>query len=483
MIRPQINSETLKATSNVNNWMKMSFLLWLCSLLFFHSANAQKKKEISDVKYRRSSLHTVLIPSTDYHMSDIVERTYYKAPFPDKYNNHDVNLHVLDRSAYPMSDEEMTDRGEKRTWGKAFGAEMLGDLTNGTTDPTAKEVPFQIEKFIDSTKIANKLVAKWFDRNEDGTFGMELIQERGMYDASVIDKSLAEGSARGTALLADAGEELLGKTFVVCNKMRLVENEKIAAAVRDAALSLTSEMKDGMAKDIAEAPAKIAYAATKEGYTIFTNSYLHKLVWNDSVAAVFYNDYWIGRGTKDEAKKRAIDESDLFKLEYIGSTRGSSVVMPFGKSKDPDSSLVKLVTIRNVAKVYAKLQKEFDVFKPMTPILSEGPITAHIGMKEGLEGGEKFEVLEQMYDEKKQRTYYIRKGLITVDKKLVWDNRVQKLADVGIVEVQPIEVEDGKKKKKPSKKELSVQEAVALGATSFKGKGSFYAGMLLRQVE
>ena len=63
-------------------------------------------------------------------------------------------------------------------------------------------------------------------------------------------------------------------------------------------------------------------------------------------------------------------------------------------------------------KVYAKLQKEYDVFKPEMPLLtaSKKDCTAKIGMKEGLEGGEKFDVLEKAVD-KDGLTVYNKKEL------------------------------------------------------------------------
>ena len=44
-------------------------------------------------------------------------------------------------------------------------------------------------------------------------------------------------------------------------------------------------------------------------------------------------------------------------------------------------------------------------------------------MKEGLKGGETFEVLNEEYDDKTGRTFYKLVGRIKVNKKLIWDNR------------------------------------------------------------
>ena len=83
-------------------------------------------------------------------------------------------------------------------------------------------------------------------------------------------------------------------------------------------------------------------------------------------------------------------------------------------------------------------------------------------MKEGLEGGEKFEVLEQTMDPKSGLTKYKRVGEIKVSKKQIWDNRFQMdQADAA-----------GEKSDK------------VLDRTFFDGSDDkFFAGMLIKQIK
>ena len=48
------------------------------------------QKEMKETKYRRSSLHTILMESSSFPKSDQVISAYYNAPFPDKYDNHNI---------------------------------------------------------------------------------------------------------------------------------------------------------------------------------------------------------------------------------------------------------------------------------------------------------------------------------------------------------------------------------------------------------
>jgi|TARA_B100000780_G_scaffold120582_1_gene84430 hypothetical protein len=65
-------------------------------------------------------------------------------------------------------------------------------------------------------------------------------------------------------------------------------------------------------------------------------------------------------------------------------------------------------------KVMVKLQKKNEVFKPVFPLRDNFSLAA--GAKEGIEGGETFEVLET------KNGKYNRIGTMKVDKKRVWDN-------------------------------------------------------------
>ena len=62
------------------------------------------------------------------------------------------------------------------------------------------------------------MVAKWFNRDKrTGSFNMELIKQRGTYNANLGERMEARKSLRGLALLEDAGELLLNHTYLLVN--------------------------------------------------------------------------------------------------------------------------------------------------------------------------------------------------------------------------------------------------------------------------
>jgi hypothetical protein len=223
--------------------------------------------------------------------------------------------------------------------------------------------------------------------------------------------------------MEDAGYELIGNTFLIVNKANFVENEPAALAVYTAAKLVVANMaEDNAFQQIAKTAAGLAadgiYERTRKGYTIFTRSFLYKLNWNDSVANTFYSEYWLDDSmdsTFDAERKDKIelfDNTDLFSMEYVGMERANSMVSNlFGKNRTKEQ-IIEQATIRNTNRVYAKLQKEYDVFKPKTPLSYIGPkgkvCQAKIGLKEGLTSKMKFEVLEQ-YTNKEGLTEYKKK--------------------------------------------------------------------------
>lgn len=415
--------------------MRLKNVLFAMSLIVSSTSFAQAGKEVKDTKYRRSSLHTILIESENFPKKDQVIGAYYNAPFPDKFDDHTIGEKSFDPKKYGLvkesSDEEMTSA---------------------------------INKYFTNNKIANKLVAKWFNRKSNGTFDISLVSERGLINASFTDIKTAEASAEGKALLQSAGLELIGNTFVVVSKMKFIENEPVARVTYEAAIVAANKLTISLLRNKAIDVAEKAYNKAKEGYSVWTTSYLYKLKWDDDTSNTFYQDYWIDNSTSGNLaeKKAKFDKSDLFQLELIGSENSTSLVTFSLNGKRTENQIINLAVTRNVDKVYSKLQKKYDVFKTKVPLFTGNPITAKIGLKEGIEAGDKFEVLEANMDPKTGIIEYKRKGTIKVTKNRIWDNRYTG----GL----PLLDDDGN--------EINS----ALEATTFEGGGKYYPGMLIRQI-
>ena len=384
------------------------------------------QKDMKETKYRRSSLHTILMESASFPRKDQVVSAYYNADFPDKYDNHNIGEKSFSPAKY-------------------------------SKDTIESKTPEIIEKYFKDEQIAKKLVGKWYNRQADGSFDYNLIGERGAFNASFLDVKTAAASSDGKGLLAVAGFELINNTFVVVSTMKFVENEPIARAVRDGVI-LALQNSNEMVRGIGIKAAEKAYEKAKEGYSVWTTSYLYKLKWTPEVEESFYKDMYGEKGTMNPAMKSKFDmNTELFQMEFVGSQKATTLVTFSLKEKRTEEQIIKLSVTRNIDKVFAKLQKNYDVFKPKVPLYTGEPITAKIGLKEGLEGGDKFEVLEPVLDQKSGKIEYKNIGTIKVDGDKIWDNN-SVLGDEPVV--------DG-----------------AIDRTTFKGGKKFYSGLLIRQIK
>ena len=167
--------------------------------------------------------------------------------------------------------------------------------------------------------------------------------------------------------------------------------------------------------------AKLASDVIGKGYYVRTTTYLYKLVWDDETADNFYSNYWVDASNPDSKRSDAFDKTSMFKLKYVGSEVSRNNLQSTIFTTKSNDQLIEIATIRAVDKNIGKLQRTFEEFRVKTPLLSGDPISAKIGTKEGIEKGDKFEVLEQMMDED-GITSYKRVGVIKVDKNNIWDN-------------------------------------------------------------
>ena len=423
------------------------FSMLLSSILSFSQETAV------DIKYKRSSLSTLMISDEARELSSTIQNVFINAPLIDKFNNHITTMRLVPKkdSAFvykPPTVEEAPKKG--------FLGKLTEDLNISSNKENKEFQHLAILNYLNSNNIAKTMVAKWFNRSEKGGFNMDLIAERGFYNASDLDVKIANNSERGSALLADAREELIKNTFVIVNDFNYTNKEEVATKAKGLLSGITAVASEYGNSDVATISATTSEGVTffGKGYIIKTNAYLYKLVWNEEVAAIFYNDFWNEDASLNLERKKAFDESDLFKLEYIGTETSWADLQSTSLSKKSNEELISVATIRAVDNVIAKLQKEFEVFRTKTPLISSDPLTAKIGLKEGLEKGDKYEVLEQVLNDNGV-IEFSRLGVIKVEKDLIWDNRYN----------------------------ANEENPSTIEYTTFSGqKNKYYAGMLIRQI-
>ena len=375
------------------------------------------------LSYRRNSLATMLV----YHPEDEFGPEIFKAfdslPIPDKYDDHTIaGARVIDNNT--IWGVQKRDSGYyKATYGHQLSAAELKANAQYTED------------LLNRNEIAKKMVAKWFglhgDTPESATFNTELIQTRGQYNATDVDVALALQTTRGLATLSDAGEELLGQTFVLVNDITYITAEQEAEAAK-IAMGVIGGLFDAFTggsagRDVAKVTGAIADSFT--GFKVKTHSYLYQLVWNDSIAAIFYQYHYTGTPDLDKISAFIADKT-TYRLKYVAHEYEfdkKSVL----KGQYERTELVRTICARSMDKNIVALAKQYEDFKVKTPVYSvltneRGKVegyAAKIGMKEGINENSKFQVVQRVQDPNTGKTTYKYVATVKPKKGLIWDNR------------------------------------------------------------
>lgn len=366
-------------------------------------------------EYKRSSLTSLMVYHPEDTFANEIYNAYISNPFPDKFNNHNIS------ATYMSFAEVMDDQGNglyKEKYGNILKKEEIE--YNGKV----------LESYLNRMKIPTLMVAKWFNlHGNDSTgyaFDMSLVHERGFYDATLLDVEKAMQTVRGTRILADAGEELIGNTYVLVNDMTYItaeERARMAVAVG----GLVDEILKIFGFELGLEKIIEKYAKMFSGFTVKNHSYLLRLVWNDSIASKFYNDYYTE--TWDSTKIVSfLADTTTFRLEYVAHELefGAKTTL---KGKYDRKYLAKMLTARSIDKNIAALQKQYEDFKVKTPITEvlyddKGKIigyAAQIGTKEGIDKKSKFEVVRESFNPETGQTEYKRVATLKV-KGDVWNN-------------------------------------------------------------
>lgn len=451
--------------------MKKSLITLITATLVLPSLFGQSVKNSNKgEEYRRSSLCLYLIDDEDMPKKDTIYKAFMEAEIPNKYNDHNVGERLLKIDINAITEEQRaaleahkleypSDAVKKKTGGigaiaKAVGGSLLSDMAGGESvfiDPKSK-TDFEVGSYhyLLKNNTAKSLMDKWILDNE-GNFSTSLICERGLFNASAIDLATAKNTLGGMDILASEGEELINNTFVVISRFRYLSKEEMAEEFQKYAKTLESSNNKNQT-GLSDLTGLASKAIMGDGYSVCISSYLFQLVWNDEISSTLYAELW--------DNKEAYNATDLFKLKYIGFETARAGVKSGGIfAKKTEEDVIRIATINAVDKVLAKLEKKYEVFRTKTPIMvnENGEISAHIGTKEDVEAGDKFEVLERVSDPKTGKISYKNKGTISVAKGKVWNNVYMGDSD-------------------------SEADENGLTATVFKENGkNYYTGLLIRQ--
>lgn len=406
---------------------RMILTLAATALLSVSAVYAQEAEKKTVSTYYRNALTNMMIYHAEDQFGYDVYEIFEDLPPQERYDMHPIGLRVFDNSKiHNVSGKK---NGLHR---QTYGGDLILDDNEKAANAKA------LLELMNEAQIGNRIVAKWFDLQgetlQDAHFGTRILEERSGYNASVLDVEKARYTVEGMAALQDVSAELIGHSFVLVSDMTYITAENRADATKAVFAVLGALVDAGggnSGRRLAENVGDIADSFT--GFKVMTHTYLYQLEWNDSIANIFYDQYYTAEPNAD--KMRAFwQDTTSFRMTYLG-TESSNYERTKVAKRYNRNDLLQMITMRSIDKNIAKLQKRFEAFRVKAPITKieygkKGKISgfrAQIGLKEGVEDDMKFEVLECRYN--KGRLEYHRVAVIRPVKNRIWDNRFNALME------------------------------------------------------
>lgn len=344
---------------------KKLFVMVLGLTIFLSYCNGQG----SAASYNRNSISFFMISHPSDNFDTWCVNDFKELQFGDKYDINPLSENVIQASF---------NRDEKSL----------------TPDQKAR----QIEDYLNSKSFGKEIVSYWFDRKEDGSFGRKRIEERGLYNATVNKILLANTKKRGLAEIKDEGNKLLGNSYVVVFDVH------------------------GIDKTISKSTAELTWVG-------FVDVYIYAI---DKSELISNQDKWFYSLENSEdkytdaeiASKKNYFDNAQFKLRHVLTT--STYVTPpvsgtllnlfldIANSNNKDfkaaeykgtgESEFKSFIDRAYLQAMTAVEIKRPDFKVRTPILGVHPVTARIGLKEGLRKLQMYTVYEMALNEKNGKT-------------------------------------------------------------------------------
>lgn len=331
-------------------------------------------------EYSRNSLTLMAVDFNEKHSGELLAQ-FSKLPPPDKFYNN------------PLQNPVISMGGIKR--------------------PVAAELPELLQymppeyliKMLDDQKVAQQILSTWFNRQADGSFNVDVLKQRGLYNANDNDFMAATASKRGETTLMDMGLKLVNQSYVL---------------VYDYFEIMTMDEY----YDLKAVPAK---SRTSNGYKVKAKSYLFRLDFGEEVAGDFFKNYWVNAGDPDKAVKAAAFDRANFKWIHVANQRVESEVSQFNpdqlaglkKQKSREEQLYAIL-IDVMDKVTPQMEARNESFRVKAMVSGVHPISAKIGKKEGLGFDQRYFVFENR--ENKDGTIAKKRVAVVKSMKVV-DNR------------------------------------------------------------
>ncbi len=338
--------------------------------------SAKKAKNYVSSEYDRNAATFIGIDFNENNSADLYAK-FPEIKVPDKYYDNTVSSQVLK---------------------PGVSRESVSNQYTGLYEA-------EVAKWLTENKIGQQILSIWFNRQPDGSFNVDVLKERGLFNANDNDFIVASASKRGQSSLMDMGLQLVNQSYVLAFDFKDI-------------ISMTEYYnKNEVAKE----------KQIMNGFKSTANSYLFKLDFNDSIAAVFFQDYWIGENDSEkEAKKTAFENAD-FPFVFVSKQHNDISATQYNegqplapKVQKTNAELFEQMSQMALDAALNDVEKQNQDFRVKAMVSEVHPISAKIGKKEGLKFDQRYFVFENR--ERNNGDVYSKRVAVVKSMKVI-DNR------------------------------------------------------------
>lgn len=347
---------------NLSKWLTIMIVL-SCALSSQMNVTAQNVKTLTSDDYSRLSVTFLMGNYAVESAFQEAVKAAEKIPFSDKYNNHNLKGISL-----PLGqDFKVLSFDKKRVF---------------------------LKELLEKQGIGRSMVAKWFNRQENGMMNLDYVHQSGLYNATDQDVKMAATAKRGDAFLKDAGQNLVDKSYVLV----LVPTD-------------IKSNDDGKTR----------------GWVITYDLFFYKIRFTPDVVARFYN-IWPYDDEDALVKKNKIVAFDTltFKFDDVYSktlqSASSSETLTNNKSPKSLTQLLEQATKSMYENSTFLLDKSIEDFRVKVKVSKISPIRAKIGKKEGLKCDNQYFVYQYKWNERSGKAEPERQAVVRSTSNIV-DNR------------------------------------------------------------
>ncbi len=425
-------------------------LFSLCAMITVKAQNTDNvKKRGPEDSYTRSSLSYLLLDFANDKYADNLRKSIAKAVIPQKFDNNNITT-------------------------KYINAPYSHGGYNRTTPAIEMQRKRKITEALKNNKYASKIMRYWWQVKDDGSYSTDLIKKRGLYNATDMDVNVVDASKVGRARLADAGLNLIGKSYVLVLDYGNIRTMKEIYDAEDAEAKKTAER---------ESTEFIPVKRIRNGFKGYLKAYLFKLNYSDTIQG------YLDASFIDENKLDVNKFDNIFNnihtpyrfllsvsVEADGTQLNRGQPLAPLRQKSPEELFLTLVQ-SGVDKAVGSIERKLESFRVKAPVTGLKPIKAKIGTKEGIRHERRFYVWEYVANRKEK---IVAKKVGTIRAWHVVNNKFDKLGHTQESEFYQIggrKIEEGMTLQE--RKDVGIGIGVGTGSLGFHIQGDVNAGQFL----